>query len=769
MLALTAGIFASTANAFPTYFYSSSFGEKGTGNGQFEVARGVATDAAGNIWVTDSTNSSLQKFNAKGEYLSRITGGKYLLNQPIDVALDSKGNIWVVNRQGERVQKFNPAGEPLLEFGEFGSGNGQFWYPQYIAIDSKDNVWITDQSNYRVQEFNSEGKYLRQFGSKGTGNGQFSYPAGMEADAAGNVWVVDYQGEGNGGGRIEKFSPEGAYLGQIGNGQLVGPEGGLEIDAEGNLWVSDTAGNSVKVFNTKGEKLTEFGKSPYYYSPDGIAFDLNGDPLVAAETVHIDKWTRAPITTTVAATSIKATEATLGSTTNPQGYSTTVQFEYGTTTSYGSKSPAVPKEIGALNFPYAFGQPISGLTSATTYHFRVVAKSEAGTTYGKDLTFTTVKKPVNIEPPYPSPTVPDQGLPESIIKGQWSGPPTSYSYQWQRCNSAGAECANISGATSSSYTPVAADVGKKLRIVETATNEVGSTEATSPASGVVTPTTITEYSLPAGSDPLGITTGPDGNVWYTASETKIGKITTAGVKTEYATPMGAPVDIAAGPDGNLWFSTSANGIGKSTTAGAMTKYTVAEASGLSAITAGPDGNLWFVATTTNQIGKITTAGVVTLYSLPAKSGPVDITAGPDGNLWFANWQSSKIGKITTSGAITEYALPAGSRPEQITPGPGERLWYTVSGTEKIGKITTSGAITEYALPALSGPYGIVEGPDGKIWFANYSTGKIGRITSSGVLSEYSLPAGSLPTSITKGADGNLWFTERNGKIGVITP
>ena len=63
--------------------------------------------------------------------------------------------------------------------------------------------------------------------------------------------------------------------------------------------------------------------------------------------------------------------------------------------------------------------------------------------------------------------------------GSWSGSPTGYSYQWQDCNSSGATCVNIAGATSSSYTLTAGDVGDTIRSVVTATNTGGSTSATS--------------------------------------------------------------------------------------------------------------------------------------------------------------------------------------------------------------------------------------------------------------------------------------------------
>jgi hypothetical protein len=75
----------------------------------------------------------------------------------------------------------------------------------------------------------------------------------------------------------------------------------------------------------------------------------------------------------------------------------------------------------------------------------------------------------------------------TAASGNWNGtPPLSYTYQWRRCDSTGAACAAISGATSTTHLLVSADVGHSLRVYITATNSVGSSSASSHATAVVT-------------------------------------------------------------------------------------------------------------------------------------------------------------------------------------------------------------------------------------------------------------------------------------------
>ncbi len=303
--------------------------------------------------------------------------------------------------------------------------------------------------------------------------------------------------------------------------------------------------------------------------------------------------------------------------------------------------------------------------------------------------------------------------------------------------------------------------------------------------------TVTEYSIPASnSQPVGITSGPDGNLWFTESHgNNIGKMTTNGAVTEYPLPNAEsePEGITSGPDGNLWFtefnSVYGNRIGKITTSGAITEYALPNAdSEPEGITSGPDGNLWFTEFDGNRIGKITTGGQITEYTLPnAVSEPEGITSGPCGDstqaecLWFTEYNyisqlgSGNIGRITTSGTITEYPLPTQyARANDITLGANGTLYFTeqvnhnnptsVGVEARIGEVVTSGPVQLSELPPLPNgaciPNSITTGSDGNLWFTEYY--QIGTITSGGTLLEYSLPkSDSLPDNITTGSDGNL--------------
>jgi streptogramin lyase len=309
-----------------------------------------------------------------------------------------------------------------------------------------------------------------------------------------------------------------------------------------------------------------------------------------------------------------------------------------------------------------------------------------------------------------------------------------------------------------------------------------------------------------GCTPTTITTGPDGNLWFTeAAGNKIGRITPAGSIREFPLPttcndsMGCgPAGITAGPDGALWFTeTIGNKIGRITPAGRIQEFPLPttcpqDVTGLSLLGPGSAGN---GALAREQSGtapvEVPRVGEVTRQpgdSSETGCHPAGITQGPDGNLWFTEAQGGQIGRITPAGTFEEFPLPTycgyagpedGCYPDDITSGPDGNLWFTESVGDKIGRITPAGSIQEFPLARCAGycyPTGITSGPDGALWFTETIGNKIGRITPAGRIQEFPLPTACTttlkcgPEEIISGPDGALWFTESTGnKIGRVTP
>jgi sugar lactone lactonase YvrE len=110
----------------------------------------------------------------------------------------------------------------------------------------------------------------------------------------------------------------------------------------------------------------------------------------------------APSIAVESATDVGQTSATIHAQINPNSQETTYQFEYGTTTAYGSATPAAPTSIGSGTTRQHVSAQLTGLAPGTTYHFRVVATSVAGRREGSDRTFTTASPPPPPPPPPPA-------------------------------------------------------------------------------------------------------------------------------------------------------------------------------------------------------------------------------------------------------------------------------------------------------------------------------------------------------------------------------
>jgi streptogramin lyase len=325
--------------------------------------------------------------------------------------------------------------------------------------------------------------------------------------------------------------------------------------------------------------------------------------------------------------------------------------------------------------------------------------------------------------------------------------------------------------------------------------------------GVVTEFAVPLIPPPAGSQPgtagtpatlTAITPGPDRALWFTGVPGKVGRITTAGVVTEFAVPAipppassaagsaVAPVtinttaldSITPGQGQTLWFTGMQGELGRFTTAGVVTEYAIPSLGTGSTIMTGPGGSLWFTEPNGlgvyNGIGRLAPGGAVASFSLPGNfSSIAGLALGPGGNLWFTeqedghtDGQQPAIGEITAAGVTTLHAIPQGTtldpslgvpvNPTAITTGPDGALWFGEFGA--IGRITTSGSYQQFPLPPAAGASGnITAGPDGDIWFTDNAG--IGRITTKGTITTYPLPILTSAAYLTPVPDGNIWFVE----------
>ena len=118
----------------------------------------------------------------------------------------------------------------------------------------------------------------------------------------------------------------------------------------------------------------------------------------------------------------------------------------------------------------------------------VAAGVVLGAVFGKPGTGQAASnaRPQPKSPPTISGTA-EVGVTLVATRGTWDGNPTSFHFAWERCDTTGAACLAISGATAKIYTPTDADVGHTLRVNVTAHNGGGSTTSTSAPTAVVPP------------------------------------------------------------------------------------------------------------------------------------------------------------------------------------------------------------------------------------------------------------------------------------------
>jgi hypothetical protein len=142
--------------------------------------------------------------------------------------------------------------------------------------------------------------------------------------------------------------------------------------------------------------------------------------------------------------------------------------------------------LGATATSYTLGSADVGRRMRVS----VTATNSYGSATAASAAGATVTAPILLPTNTGLPTISgssQQAQTLTASPGGWSGPgPLAYAYQWQRCDSTGGACSAVLGATTSSYLLLVADIGKRIRVVITASNSAGPVSASSAATSVVT-------------------------------------------------------------------------------------------------------------------------------------------------------------------------------------------------------------------------------------------------------------------------------------------
>ena len=211
-------------------------------------------------------------------------------------------------------------------------------------------------------------------------------------------------------------------------------------------------------------------------SPVDVSADLTGLKsgttyhyrVVGSNSAGTNHGTDAVFTTTVppdvvtgTATAITASAATLNGTVDANSRDTTFYFEYGTSTSYGTKTTA--KSAGSAASAQSESVAVSGLQTGHTYHFRIVASSDAGTSTGKDSSFTTSSAPTVVTADATSVNPTSATLQGSVTP---NGLSTTRWFEYGTTPSYGTKTSSASAGSGSSAGPVSSTV-KNLKVATT--------------------------------------------------------------------------------------------------------------------------------------------------------------------------------------------------------------------------------------------------------------------------------------------------------------
>lgn len=260
----------------------------GTGDIKFKGPRGITVDSFDNVYVVDSGNSQIKKFDSAGKFLLSwgSFGDEYgQFKNPTGIFTDKK-YVYVADTGNARIQKFDKNGNFVHVWGSFGDEPGMFHTPVSLAADNSGDLFVSDSGINKVLVFNSDGQYKDEIKSLLTISAKFSSSNFIVFDSRNNFYIVSNDN------RVLQYSSIGTFIKSFGTtgdgrGQFNKPSS-IAIDSIGNLYIADTKNYRIQKFDPNGKFLTSWGSfgigSGQFKEPVGIAIDSKDSVYVVDKT-----------------------------------------------------------------------------------------------------------------------------------------------------------------------------------------------------------------------------------------------------------------------------------------------------------------------------------------------------------------------------------------------------------------------------------------------------------------------------------------------------
>ena len=161
-------------------------------NGKMGKLSGVAFSSNNHWAVVDWSNHCVYIFNTQDQLVRKIGSHGDGANAPRGVSFDGHNFLYVADSYNHRVQKFDLTGHRILWFGKRGSSHKELNCPVGITVHHK-KVYIADCYNHRISVYQTDGTYCFSFGSKFRA-GQFQYPLDVAVTPENTLLVADSKG-----------------------------------------------------------------------------------------------------------------------------------------------------------------------------------------------------------------------------------------------------------------------------------------------------------------------------------------------------------------------------------------------------------------------------------------------------------------------------------------------------------------------------------------------------------------------------------------------